>query len=179
MSPKTWEDRNDAYYLEKYGREMKFQSVVAICFSGYRETYHHWRVFSSGSSGVCIEFDRAKLLQSIPDSKDFRHGDVKYELIENLKKDKPALETWPFLKRKPFADEREYRIIFQTKTEDLHAKSIPVQLAAIRKVTLSPWLPEPVAKSVVQVIRSIDGCAELNVNRSSLIDNAGWRSVIE
>jgi len=61
LSPETWEDRNDAYYLERYRDERKLRSLLAICFSLHRETFHHWRVFSSGSSGVCIEFDKEKL----------------------------------------------------------------------------------------------------------------------
>jgi hypothetical protein len=181
LSPETWEDRNDAYFLERYREEMKLQSVLAICFSRHRETFHHWRVFSSGASGVCIEFDN-RLLQSIPNKQGYRHGNVEYHWIKDFRKDKrkdtPEVDKWPFLKRKPFEDEREYRIIFETKTEGLRAHSIPISLASIRKVTLSPWLPEAVATSVVGIIRSIPGCAGLNVSRSSLLDNAGWRAVI-
>jgi hypothetical protein len=134
-------------------------------------------VFSSGASGVCIEFDNS-LLQSIPNKQGYRHGIVKYHWIKDLRKDKPEVDKWPFLKRKPFEDEREYRIIFETKTEGLRAHSIPISLASISKVTLSPWLPEAVATSVVRIIKSIPGCAGLEVSRSSLVDNAGWRAVI-
>src|SRR5438045_1515201 len=59
LSPDTWEDRNDAYYL--YQQELRFRSVLAICFSMTSETFHHWRIFSHGVSGVCIEFDKARL----------------------------------------------------------------------------------------------------------------------
>lgn len=179
LSPETWEDRNDAYYLERYRGEMKFRSVLAVCFSLHRETFHHWRVFSGGSSGVCIEFDQKKLLDYVSTNKGFRHQKVSYRWISELQKSKPALETWPFLKRKPFEDEREYRIIYETKTESLRVKPIPIQLLMIRKITLSPWLPEAVAKSVINTIKKIDGCEKLVVERSSLIDNSGWREVID
>jgi hypothetical protein len=182
LSPETWEDRNDAYFLERYREEMKLQSVLAICFSRHRETFHHWRVFSSGASGVCIEFDNS-LLQSIANKQGYRHGNVEYHWIKDfrindLRKDTPEVDKWPFLKRKPFEDEREYRIIFESKTEGLRAHPITISLASIRKVTLSPWLPEAVATSVEDIIQSIRGCAGLNVSRSSLLDNAGWRAVI-
>lgn len=178
LSPETWEDRNDAYYLERYRDERKLRSVLAICLSLHRETFHHWRIFSNGSAGVCIEFDKDELLKLIPTDKAFRHGKVSYHWIGDLEKKKPELETWPFLKRKPFEDEREYRIIFETKTENLRAKSISVELSAIKKVTLSPWLPDAVAQSVISTIKKIEGCANLNVSRSSLIDNSGWRKII-
>ena len=84
-----------------------------------------------------------------------------------------------FLKRKPFEDEREYRIIFESQTESLRAHPISINLDSITKVTLSPWLPEAVATSVVRIIQCIPGCDRLNVNRSSLVDNSKWREVIK
>ncbi len=178
LNPETWEDRNDAYYLERYREEMRFRSVLAICFSLHSETFHHWLIFSFGSSGVCIEFDKDKLLKSIPADRGFRHGKVSYHWIGEWENKKPKLEAWPFLKRKAFEDEREYRITFESKTENLRAKSISIELSSIKKVTLSPWLPDSVAKSVISVIKKLDGCANLDVSRSSLIDNAGWRAII-
>ncbi len=71
LSPETWEDRNDAYYLERYRLKSKFRSVLAICFSLHRETFHHWRVFSNGSSGVCIEFDKDRHCSALWARKDF------------------------------------------------------------------------------------------------------------
>ncbi len=178
LSPDTWEDRNDAYYLERYRDERKLRTVLAICFSLRGETFHHWRIFSHGSSGVCVEFDKEKLLKSIPGDKAYRHGNVAYKWISELEKKKPDLETWPSLKRKPFKDEREYRIIFESKTESLRAKPVPIDLSTINKVALSPWLPDAVSKSVMAIMKKIDGCAALDVSRSSLIDNAGWRKII-
>jgi hypothetical protein len=181
LSPEIWEDRNDAYFLERYREKMKLQSVLAICFSRHRETFHHWRVFSSGASGVCIEFGN-RLLQSIQNKQGYRHGNVEYHRIKdfwiNDVRKEPEVDKWPFLKREQFKDEREYRIIFETKTESVRAHSITISLASIRKVTLSPWLPQDVATSVVGIIGSIPGCAGLKVSRSSLLDNAGWRAVI-
>lgn len=179
LSPETWQDQNDAYYLERYREERQFRSVLALCFSLRRETFHHWRVFSGGACGVCIEFNKAKLLQSIANQKGFRSGNVTYHLISNLQKNPPELETWPFLKRKPFEDGKEFRVIYESKTEKLQAKYINIDIASIHLVTLSPWLPNAVAASVMKLIKRIDGCAALNVNRSTLINNAAWREIID
>jgi hypothetical protein len=65
-------------------------------------------------------FDNS-FLQSIPNKQSYRRGNVKYHWIRDLRKDKPEVDKWPFLKRKPFEDEREYRIIFETKTEGLRS----------------------------------------------------------
>jgi hypothetical protein len=179
LSPKTWEDQNDAYYLERYRGEMKFRSVLAICFSLRKETFHHWRVFSNGACGVCIEFNKAKLLKSVADQNGFRSAEVTYHLIRYLQRNPPELEIWPFLKRKPFEDEKEFRIIYESKTESLQVKHVSIDIASIRKVTLSPWLPKDMSESVKELIKGIDGCDTLNVNRSSLIDNTAWREVID
>jgi hypothetical protein len=178
LSPKTWEDWNDAYYLERYRQELKFESVLAICFSMCSETFHHWRIFSHGASGVCIEFDRAMLLQSLKGAAGFRSSKVEYRYIAGTGIKCPSIERWPFMKRNAFKAEEEFRIIYESK-EESQFKHVQVDLNAIKKVTLSPWLPEPVVESVVGLIKSIDGCGHLNVNPSSLLNNAIWRNWIE
>jgi hypothetical protein len=178
LSPDLWEDRNDAYYLERYREEMGFSCVLAICFSRCGETFHHWRVFSHGFSGVCIEFDRAGLLKSFASQEGFRTGDVSYPWVRTVQRGRPKPETWPFLKRKPYKDEREFRIVFESKTDTARAKHVNIDLAAVRLVTLSPWLPESVANSVTNIIGKIDGCDRLKINRSSLIENEDWKKAI-
>ncbi len=53
LDPKSWDDQNDAYFLALYKEKKNLRSVLALCFSQAPETYHHWRVFASGSSGAC------------------------------------------------------------------------------------------------------------------------------
>jgi hypothetical protein len=179
LSPETWEDRNDAYYLERYRDKLKFRSVLAVCFSMRYETFHHWKIFSQGGAGVRVEFDREGLLEAFKPITGVRMREVKYDSIYNMNINKPDIEDWPFLKRIPYKDESEFRIIYETKKESLRSKPIEFQLSCIRKITLSPWLPESVAESIVSIIGGLEGCDNIRVNRSSLIDNAGWRSVID
>ncbi len=179
LSPETWEDRNDAFYLERYREEKNLRTLVAICFSARGETFHHWKVFSSGSSGVCIEFDKNRLLKAFPSSRGFRYGEIEYRLVKTVNNRRPEVETWPFLKRKAFKDEGEFRIIYENRAAHERAKLVDIDLGAINKVTLSPWLPDAVAESVQALIKTIKGCERLSVNRSSLIDNSGWKKAIE
>ena len=177
LSPETWEDWNDAYYLKQYRQKQGFESVLAICFSMSSEQFHQWRIFSHGVSGVCIEFDRAKLLQQLKGI-GFRSREVEYRYIASPRVKCPNIERWPFMKRYAFKAEEEFRIIYESK-EEAQFKHVQVDLNAIKKVTLSPWLPEPVVESVVNLIKNIDGCGQLNVNCSSLLNNAIWRNWIE
>jgi hypothetical protein len=179
LSPETWEDRNDAFYLERYREEKSLRTLVAICFSARGETFHHWKVFSSGSSGVCIEFDKNLLLKAFPSSRGFRYGQIEYRFVKTVSNRRPEVETWPFLKRKAFKDEGEFRIIYENQAAHEHTKHVDIDLGTINKVTLSPWLPDAVAESVRALIKTIKGCERLPVNRSSLIDNSGWKKAIE
>jgi hypothetical protein len=179
LSPETWEDRNDAFYLERYREKKRLQTLVAICFSARGETFHHWKVFSSGSGGVCIEFDKNLLLKAFPSSRGFRYGQIEYRLVKTVNNKRPEVESWPFLKRKAFKDEGEFRIIYENQTAHERTKHVDIDLLTINKVTLSPWLPDSVAESVRTLIKTIEGCEGLKVNRSSLIDNSGWKKAIE
>jgi len=179
LSPETWEDRNDAFYLERYREEKGLQTLVAICFSTRRETFHHWKVFSGSSSGVCIEFDKARLLKAFTNSKGFRYDEMKYRWVKTVKSTRPAVENWPFLKRKAFKDEGEFRIIYEDPKVNELIKHVDIDLGSIKKVMLSPWLPDAVAESVRALIKTIKGCERLRVKRSSLIDNSGWKKAIE
>jgi hypothetical protein len=178
LDPDSWEDRNDAYFIKSYKSKMMLETVLAICFSTKDETFHHWKVFSPGVSGVYIEFDGPALLKSIQGG-EFRHRAAIYKYILELKAKKPDVGLWPFLKRAPFKDEGEYRIIYQNKNSKVTHKEIAIQLQYINKIMLSPWLPREVAKNVSSVIRSIAGCSNLVVRRSSLIETESWKASID
>jgi hypothetical protein len=178
LDPQSWEDRNDSFCIEKYKNRKKYTTVLGLCFSAARETFHHWKVFSSGVSGVCIEFDKTKLLRSLPRQKGFRHGPVEYWTLRKLEGQSVALETVPFLKRWAYRDEKEYRIIYENSQEELQTMEITIGIDCIRKVTLSPWLPKSVYETVSDVIRLLPGCRSVSINRSTLIENSRWKKAI-
>lgn len=82
------------------------------------------------------------------------------------------------MKRITYRDEKEYRVIFQSHEAGKSAE-IPFSTDTIRRITLSPWLPRPVAENVTEIIRSLPECTELEIVRSSLLENARWRKAIE
>lgn len=178
LSPSSWEDRNDSYYLDRYKAEKKLKTVVALCFSKKRETFHHWKVFASGTAGVCVEFDKELLLRRVAAEPGCRLKDVDYRYIKDVEAKRPAVRNWPFLKRKPYKDEDEFRILYESLTEELPTKELSIELHCIHKVTLSPWMPRTVAATVKRVIGEIEGCERLRVERSSLLETHIWESAI-
>ena len=95
-------------------------------------------------------------------------------MIRDLKKGAPTISELPFLKRQPYENEDEYRLIYESKDIEQKTVDIPIPLSAIRRITLSPWMNKTVSKSVRQLIRTIPGCDRLSVPRSTLIGNDDW-----
>lgn len=51
LDPKSWDDQNDAYYLELYREKKRLSSVLALCFTQASETYQ-------GTGGLSLDADR-------------------------------------------------------------------------------------------------------------------------
>src|SRR5438128_11688414 len=85
LDPASWDDKNDSHYLALYRDRKKLPSVLALCFSETNETYHHWRVFSDGPSGVCIRFVRSTLLKAVRAHRGVHARAVTYRTLKELK----------------------------------------------------------------------------------------------
>ena len=103
-------------------------------------------------------------------------GEVDYLRLEEVERLTGAdLEDLPFFKRFAFKPEEEYRIVVETTQPQEAIVSLEMPLAWIGRILLNPWLPERVAQSVKATLQEIDGCEELIVERSHMIENARWK----
>lgn len=177
LNPKTWDDSNDSYYLELYKKRKKLKTLLALCFTSRSETYHHWKVFSDGISGVYIQFDKDILLTSLDSLSGIGYESVKYPLIKKLRSAPPELEELPYLKRRPYRDEKEFRVIYKNKFEEYPTKSLDFKLEAIKKIKLSPCLPNGISKTVKDVIKGIDGSSKIRVSKTTLVENKVWKNI--
>ena len=177
LSPATWDDRNDSYYLELYKKKKKLKTLLALCFTEKPETYHHWKVFSDGMSGVRIEFDKNALLDGLDSVRGIGYGPVSYPLIRELQSNPPELEELPYLKRRPYRDEGEFRIIYTNKSSVYPTKAVDFDLSAIRKINLSPWVSDAVSETVKSVIKGIDGCSGIRVSKTTVVENKVWKNI--
>jgi hypothetical protein len=175
--PELWDDKNDSFYLEEYRKKEKIKTLLALCFTLKTETYHHWKVFADGISGVCIKFKKEEFLNNIDSRLDVKFHDVEYPPIQNLKSNGIDPEKLPFLKRQPFKDEMEFRIIYKNKSKIIEDKSINIKINCIDKITLNPWISDNISGTVKSVIKSIDGCSHLKVYNSRLINSKVWKSI--
>lgn len=180
LNPATWDDGNDAYFMSEYKRLKDLKSLLAICLAQCSETYHHWRVFSSGPDGVCIEFRREKLIDGLVKFDGVVARDVTYWTIDDLRdKDTIAVDDLPFMKRFPYQDEKEFRFVFESKDEARDSAGFPIEISWISRITLSPWMSYALRDSVTKTLRAIPGCEKLPVSRSTLVSNSEWQSQTE
>lgn len=128
---------------------------------------------TQGTSGVCVEFERKKLLSAIP-TQNFRHGNVVYKSPKEFTSTYSTSYELPFIKGDAYRHEMEYRVIYAEKEEKLAFKHIPIKVNLIRTIKLSPWMPKPLVESAIKVLKSIDGCYGLVVKDSKIIENEAW-----
>jgi hypothetical protein len=100
---------------------------------------------------------------------------VKYRTLERMEAREIKVSELPFLKRYAFKDEREFRIIYESKKEKIETFDIDIPLYVVDRVTLSPWLPRDLSASLKKMLRSIRGCGSLEISRSSLVNNEKWK----
>lgn len=153
--------------------------MLALCFTPAFETYHHWRVFAGGSSGACISFDQAKLLKAVKKQVGVTAKAVRYLTLANIRDMKVKIAALPFLKRSAYEDEREFRIIHESSTNQYNSLDVTIPLACIERITLSPWIPAALSDHVKSTIKEIDGCGSMKVYRSTLISNENWKALGE
>lgn len=179
LDPSTWDDTNDSYYLLKYKEKRNLKSVLALCMTEAEETYHHWRVFSHGTTGVCIDFHRAELISTLENEAGVTVRPVEYRNIrvDGRQVAAPRIEDLPFLKRKGFVAEREIRAVYESACEEREYKEIKLELSLIRRITLSPWLNKQLTTATKETITDIPGCFDLDVRRSTLVGNAEWKKL--
>ena len=175
LSPDLWDDKNDAFFMNQYKQQKKFKSVLALCFSMADDTYHHWRIFTHGSDGARITFRRKELLAAFANNRCVRKQPVKYKRVNELRTFHPAVTELPFLKRHPYRHEKEFRIVYVDKREEVETKGFDIDLACIERVTLSPWMPNSLKDAVKLAIHSIPGCEKMKVFRSTLLENERWK----
>lgn len=174
LDPFKWDDKNDSKFLDIFKDKSKYSSIYALCFTSADQTYHHWKVFTHGSSGACICFDSDKFKAWIDTLPDIISGEVVYSKVSDLKKSQLKLEGLPFVKREGFQAEKEFRIIHCSSEHGTSNNIIDIPIDIITGVIINPWLPENVFNTIKEIIHSIDGCSDLDVQRSTLISNEQW-----
>ena len=177
LNPDSWDDGNDRHFMELYKQHRGVSGLYGLCAAQSSETYHHWRVFGGGADGACLEIKRPRLEKILSKDPRVRFGNIEYKLISQVAKLRKAdRDRLPFLKRKPYEPECEYRIIAETSEPQAPAFSVPIDLAWINRVYLNPWLPKSLFQSIKETIREIPGCRSMTVIQTTMLENSNWKA---
>ena len=119
-------------------------------------------------------------MSRVPSSGQFEHRTIEYMKLKDFRGlDESRVDDFPFIKRLPYKDEKEYRIIFTDKNRALDFHYLKIDLNCIDRITLSPYLNNNLTTSLKQFLWSIDGCEELEIYRSGSIRNQQWINKID
>lgn len=185
VDPARWEDENDSYFMKLYKTKSKQKSVLALCFaenkSSTNEKYHNWKIYAGNSSGICIQFFKTKLITCIERFTEITYNSVTYWTIKRFENDWQNIpwDQLPFVKRKAFDGETEFRIIYRNDSEEIMTKDISIDLSCISKIILNPWIPKPVYNSVCKALKAIQGCDNLVVTQTTLLSYERWKKAGE
>lgn len=178
LPPDTWDDMNDRRLLETYRRGRGLESVLCLCFAQAAETYHHWKVFSPGTDGMCVVFDKHRLLASLP-KVEVQHRSVKYFKVQELSATEPALDDLPFAKRIAYKPEAEFRLLWTSATEKAPSRSFNIPVTAIERLIINPWLPKQLTEAIQETVRSIPDFATVEVLQSTVTDGPAWKRLAD
>ena len=67
--------------------------------------------------------------------------------------------------------------MYESKTEKNPTLDIAIPLSCIERITLSPWVPRALSRHVKRTLKSITGCSNLEIARSTLIGNEEWKKL--
>jgi len=178
-NPVTWEDKNDAYFLEAYKKKRDLKTLLALCFAEAPETYLHWKIYSGDESGICIEFYKDRLLAKVNNEAGFRTSKVIYRTIEHLQKKPPKVYTLPFLKRYAYRGEEEFRFIYESHEKINSIKYITIDPEDVKIIVVSPWVNKTIFDSIESTIQTIKGWEQVSMRKSTITENEDWKRIAD
>ena len=168
-NPAYWEDKNDSSILEIYKNKRGLKSLFAVCFTKGAETIYHWGAFAIKSEACCIEIAGDELINDYR-TNGFSAREVSYVQINEMKEKVKSIDQLPFVKRYPYRNEEEFRIIFESKKKHTRP-TLAVPRAYIKKITINQHLP----KEIFDLLNEkIERAWNIPVNRSTVIKNNRW-----
>ncbi len=177
LDPSKWDDTNDSYFMQLYQKETDVGSLLALCCTMATETYHHWKVFTAGIEGVCIEIDRVPLERDLAQLPHVEARAVDYLKVTELEAFAgDQVGRLPFVKREGFGDEREWRIVARCDEKLKQTLPVPLNLTSINRIVFNPWMPEALVDNLRQIIRQWPGCERFGIERSRLTNSARWKA---
>ena len=163
--------------MEQYRKKRNKKSILATCFCYGNESNYHWNAFSKEEDGCMIAFDFGKFVNHVAENyPDVCMGNVQYKYLQELD-EKIKLDDIPFIKRKPYACEKEFRFI-QLFDEEKTSFDIDFDLSFIKKIVLTQKLPDCIFRTIRKKIAEF-GIPAQKITVSSILENRAWVEFFE
>ena len=173
LNPDSWEDRNDSETIKLYAKRMQYKVIYVACFTSTSETNHHWHLYGR-DDGIRVVFNAEMLIQAAEKSGLCTCKAIEYIKIKEFNEKVKNISQLPFIKRRPYRHEREFRIIRPSRrksTNDVMYLKIPSQ--SINTIIVSPWTDDEIVKKIKRDVQGLFK-HKINVNRTTLLSNKKW-----
>ena len=144
-------------------------------FASGDEQIHLWFAYAKKEYGGCIRFNTPALLAAIKRTPGLVHGPMRYTPREEITAKElkaSAPEDLPFIKRRPYAAEQEYRVLWSGGPDET-PPAIPLA-GIVEGVALAPGMAAPFGTALAAMLEARYG---LKVRHSRLLNSPGWISL--
>jgi hypothetical protein len=168
--PEAWIDENDAASIHAFRRKKGAARAGVICLAAGLEQIHHWNTYAP--QGCRIEFDEHQFEAEISP---LLCGFVHYYSSKDLSAASlrgTETDELPFIKRRPYEGEQEYRIIWYGGA----GETVPEIIVKdhIHSITLFPNISTPEFEAIKEKLKTKYQIE--TVNRSRLLKSDDWIS---
>lgn len=179
--PASWEDKNDVACIEMYNHAMGAKTARVTCLTGAPDRFHFWHVFGKCAEGVCLWFDKNSLIEDIGRDESLICGDVEYKSIDCLKGKVLDVSKVPFLKRKQYKDENEFRVIRGITDKGSETDTFSFSPKSLRRIYLNPWMPSStVIEKQAEIKRSLSkDLGHVKIRQSRAIKYQKWIEAVK
>ncbi|MBL4808126.1 MAG: DUF2971 domain-containing protein [Rhodobacteraceae bacterium] len=180
-----WEDGNDRELVNIYRKQKKLSDVRVTCFNAAADKYHFWDIFGGRDKGVCLRFNRRKLLANIKEldgNQKLRGKDVEYYNIKRFEKE-GKFENLAFSKRSFYSDENEYRVICDVSAGgSLSPRYLRFCGDALEQVYFNSWISHSAyteLRAKYLVVLKNANMGHVTIHRSRVTSYAKWRDIAQ
>ncbi|MDR2482473.1 MAG: hypothetical protein LBD08_02445 [Treponema sp.] len=173
--PARWEDRNDAASVEAYRRKTGAAQVRVLSLASGDEQIHLWFAYARKEYGAYLRFNTSALLAALERIPGLVCGPLRYTPREDISAAElraAGPEALPFIKRRPYEAEQEYRVLW-TGGPDESPPEIPIA-GLLDRVTLAPGMAAPFGPALAEMLAAR---YTLKVQRSRLLNSPDWISL--
>lgn len=176
-NPENWEDVNDKKTITAYKTKKRLNRLYAACFTGILDAYHHWKLYANKPESVCIQFPCDYLRNLADRSEKVMFRAVQYIPIYKLCDYHDKVDMWPFLKRLPYSQEVEYRLVYSDdQGSQTNEFMIELPLESIKSIRINPWLHEDEQDAMVtEVLDLVESSRhDIPVSKTGVIHSKRW-----